>query len=127
MSKIRSYSVASLVVLLAACAGATANDEGAQPAPSDQPTVTVHNNHNAAVDVWEVLGGMRVLVGTVPALKTRELRIPRQLLGRPELQFQAEVVGAAGAFTFPAFLFQPDMRIQLFVQPSLSMSSLQVW
>ncbi len=127
MSKIRSYSGASLVLLLAACAGATANDEGAQPAPSDQPTVIVQNNHNAPVDVWAILGGTRILVGTVPALKTRDLRIPRQLLARPELQFQAEVVGADGAFTFPAFLFQPGMRIQLFVQPTLSMSSVQIW
>lgn len=124
----RHWVTAGLALALAACAPAAhEQDLGfSPPGAARESTVVVQNGYWGELDIYAVTGSGRWRLGSVMTGKTAELRIPGALMGRPEIQLQADPVGPIGAFTFPSIEIRPGVTVELLVANALPMSSYSV-
>lgn len=125
----RYWIATALTLAVSACASVASQDDVGfvQPAPADESVLVVANNYWGEMDVFALNGGTRVRLGSVMTGKTATLKISRDLLARPEVQFQIDPVGPEDAFTFPPISIHPGATVELMVQNSLRMSSYSVY
>ena len=125
----RYWLTTVLMLALPGCASVVSQDdvEFVQSAPAEESTLVVANNYWGEMDVFALNGGTRVRLGSVMTGKTATLKISRDLLARPEVQFQIDPVGPENAFTFPPISVHPGATVELTVQNSLRMSSYSVY
>jgi len=130
MSKIKQHGVlAGLVLTLAACAPARPVEHVGfvQPVAPEESTLIVQNDYLREMDIYAVTGSTRVRLGSVMTGATARVRVPHQLLVKPELQLQVDPVGPDAAFTFSPIVVRPGVTVELMVATSLPMSSYSVW
>lgn len=79
-------------LLLAGCAG----NRGGAAEPGERTTVRVENRSWSAVNVYAIRGGQRVRLGTVQAVTTETLVIPRPVVsGITVLSFLIDPIGSS--------------------------------
>ncbi len=79
------------VLLLAGCAGS----RGRVSDPGDRTTVKVENRSWSSVNVFAMRGSQRIRLGTVPAVSTQVLTIPRSAVaGITSLRFLVDPIGS---------------------------------
>jgi hypothetical protein len=118
------WAAAGFVMMLGACAPAMPQEDFgfAQPAPSTDSEIVVRNENVTEMDIYAVVGSLRSRIGSVEALQTARLRLPRVLLARPEIMLQADPVGPDEAFTFPAISIRQGIAVEMLVAPVLRSS-----
>lgn len=93
MRSLRRFLVLLLpVLLLAACGGSRGR---ASAEPGERTTVQVENRSWSAVNVYAVRGSQRIRLGTVQAVTTQVLTIPRTVVaGVTSIRFLIDPIGS---------------------------------
>ena len=118
------FFAAALCPVLAGCAS------GVQHAPvnSRHAQLVVHNSNTRDVNLYVVNGTTRVRLGTARSMATSQLTIPATYLARSSgLVLQADPIGSAITFTFPAIHASAMDRVELQVGNALQMSTFAVY
>lgn len=117
---------AGFCLTIAACAPGVTHDDlaFAQPAPSAEPILIVENQYLSTASVYALLGGTRLKLGAVQPGETTQMRIPRAVMDRPDLQLQVEPMERNGSYTFPSVVIMPGSTIALKIANTLNMSTI---
>jgi hypothetical protein len=118
--------VPALVLVLGAC-GVT--QPGVRSAPSGSAATVQVNNHNwSDMVVYLVRSSMRIRLGTVTSMGSREFRLPNAVVeAGVDIHLQAEPIGSRERYRTPALQVRPGQQVELTLQNRLSISSVSVW
>jgi hypothetical protein len=117
---------------LAGCASGrsleTKGVEDAQPAPSGDASVMVHNNNWADVDVYAVRDGTRTRLGSVTTAGSARFALPGALLaGASRFQLLVDPIGSRVGYVTQPLLVGPGQRIDLNVENNLNLTSYSIF
>jgi hypothetical protein len=92
-SLLRSFSIGSVLILTAGCAG---HNQRPAPNPDDPAMVQVENRGFADMVIYAVSGSQRVRLGLATGNSTKSFTIPATLIrGSSPLKFLADPIGGS--------------------------------
>jgi len=122
---------AGLALALAAALGGCSRN----PAPEVEPgspaadvLVSVSNQNPSDVDVFLVVSGVRLRLGTVTALGTGSFQVPWERVSAVTDAFLlVSPVGHLGAYRSPTLLLRPGSEVTVNVAPALGNSTTTIY
>lgn len=131
--RIRSLALAALAVVAGACGGSRAPDTEPAPKPyadadsgaTDRSAIPVEvdNRNYSDMDIYLVNGGVRVLVGSAPALTRTTLSLPpgTSRVGW-RVRLLADPIGSSAIIRTPELIVPPGQRVYWTIGPDAASS-----
>jgi hypothetical protein len=130
--KIRSMALTGLAVAAIGITGCATTPHAQETSMFDAPadrgaSVRVSNNNWSDMTVYVVRSGMRVRLGQVPSMSTRELRIPAGVLtSASPMQLMARPLASRSAYVSHNLSIVPGQRVNLSLENNLNLSTFTI-